>query len=82
MRYMTCKEFKKQLNGELGYDCISAVYLNEDRSICGVCIGDVYWELCDIIKEIPNMDIDTIRIINTWNLNNWKDLYGKKEENN
>ena len=80
MRYMTCKEFKEIVKYKFGYN-IDEVYLNDDGSIYGANIGNCFMD-SDELTVKTGLILDHFRIINTHNLKIWKDLYGKKEENN
>lgn len=78
MRYVTSGWFKEMVKCKFGYN-IDKVYLNANGSIYGVTLGDCFWD-SDDIEIRTGLILDRFRIINNWNLNLWKDLYGKKED--
>ena len=73
MIYMTCGELKNRLDCKFEYKCVQEIYLNEDGSIYGANVGNMYFDVSDLMEK-TGMQLDLIRIINPWNLKLWKDI--------
>lgn len=73
MIYMTCDELRDMLNNKFEYKCVHEIYLNEDGSIYGAIVGNMYFDVSDLMEKTC-MQLDLIRILNPWNLKLWKEI--------